>query len=74
MEIGALSDSHGHMGNLRRVIKGLREVGVHRIVHLGDDYDDVRALPGDKGASILQLLGVFCASYQKPWIPNRIIA
>ena len=74
MKIGVVSDSHGHVENLRRAIKALRSEGVNRIVHLGDDYDDVKALSGEEGADIMQVPGVFCASYHEPGIPNRIIA
>jgi putative phosphoesterase len=74
MKIGVVSDSHGHVGNLRRAIRALRQEGVDRIVHLGDDYDDVKALSGEEGADIMQVPGVYCAAYQEPGIPNRIIA
>ena len=44
MKIGVVSDSHGHVENLRRAVTAMREAGVEIIVHLGDDYDDVNAL------------------------------
>jgi hypothetical protein len=73
MKIGVVSDSHGHVGNLRCAIKALREARVNRIVHLGDNYDDVSVLSGDEGADIMQVPGVFCPSYQEPGIPNRVV-
>jgi putative phosphoesterase len=73
MKIGVVSDSHGHIGNLRRAIKAMRAAGVVRICHLGDDYDDVNALSGQEGAEIIQVPGVYCAAYRDPGIPNRLI-
>lgn len=72
-KIGVVSDSHGHLENLRRAIKAMREAGVDLIVHLGDDYDDVKALSGQEGAGIIQVPGVFSTYYQEVGIPNRII-
>jgi putative phosphoesterase len=73
MKIGVVSDSHGHVNNLRRVVKTMHEAGVEVIVHLGDDYDDVKALSHQEGTTIIQVPGVFSPYYQDPGIPNRII-
>lgn len=73
MKIGVVSDSHGHVENLRRAIKVMREAGVDLIVHLGDDYDDVRALSDQERAMIIQVPGVFSTYYQDPLIPNRLV-
>jgi len=73
MKIGVVSDSHGHVENLRRAIKAMRESGADLIVHLGDDYDDVKALSDQERAVITQVPGVFSTSYQDPRIPNRLI-
>ena len=73
MKIGVVSDSHGHVENLRRAFKAMSEAGVEVIVHLGDDYDDVKALAGQPGPSIIQVPGVFSTYYQEPGIPNRLI-
>lgn len=73
MKIGVVSDSHGHVENLRRAVKAMSEAGVEVIVHLGDDYDDVKVLSDQKGASIIQVPGVFSTYYQEPGIPNRLI-
>ena len=73
MKIGVVSDSHGEMENLRRALKAMREAGADRIVHLGDDYDDVTALSDQERAMIIQVPGVFSTYYQDPGIPNRLI-
>jgi predicted phosphodiesterase len=59
MKIGVVSDSHGHVENLRRALKVMREAGADLIVHLGDDYDDVTALSDQGGVPITQVPGVF---------------
>jgi putative phosphoesterase len=73
MKIGVVSDSHGHVDNLRRAVKAMNEAGVEIIVHLGDDYDDVKALSAQEGSAIIQVPGVFSTYYQEPGIPNRVI-
>jgi putative phosphoesterase len=73
MKIGVVSDSHGHVDNLRRAIKAMNKGGAEVIIHLGDDYDDVKALSGQGGTTIIQVPGVFSTYYHEPGIPNRII-
>jgi putative phosphoesterase len=73
MKIGVVSDSHGHVDNLRRAVKAINEAGVDVICHLGDDYDDVKTLSDQEGARIIQVPGVFSTYYQEPSIPNRVI-
>jgi putative phosphoesterase len=73
MKIGVVSDSHGHVDNLRRAIKAMNEGGAEVIIHLGDDYDDVKSLSDQEGTTIIQVPGVFSTYYQEPGIPNRII-
>jgi putative phosphoesterase len=73
MKIGVVSDSHGHIENLRRAVKALYKAGAEIIVHLGDDYDDVNALSDQERTAIIQVPGVFSPYYQDPGIPNRII-
>jgi putative phosphoesterase len=73
MKIGVVSDSHGHVDNLRRAIKAMNGGGAEVIIHLGDDYDDVKALSDQERTTIIQVPGVFSTYYQEPGIPNRII-
>jgi putative phosphoesterase len=73
MRIGVVSDSHGQAENLRRAVRAMSEAGVELIAHLGDDYDDVKALSDRGGTPITQVPGVFSTYYQDPAIPNRIV-
>jgi putative phosphoesterase len=73
MNIGVVSDSHGHIENLRLAVKALYKTGAKVIVHLGDDYDDVKALSEQERTMIIQVPGVFSPYYQDPAIPNRVI-
>jgi putative phosphoesterase len=73
MKIGVVSDSHGHIENLRRAAQDMHEAGAEVIVHLGDDYDDVKALSEQEGTAIVHVPGVFSTYYQDPGIPNRVI-
>jgi putative phosphoesterase len=73
MKIGVVSDSHGHIENLRRAAQDMHEAGAEVIVHLGDDYDDVKALSDQEGTAVVHVPGVFSTYYQDTGIPNRVI-
>lgn len=73
MKIGVLSDTHGHLENLQRALKALGERGVDVICHLGDDYDDIKAVKVPSGAEVVQVPGVFSPYYRDPKIPNRLL-
>jgi putative phosphoesterase len=51
----------------------MKEAGVDVIVHLGDDYDDVKVLSDHEETTMIQVPGVFSTYYQDPGIPNRVI-
>ncbi len=36
MRLGVMSDTHNHLGNVRRIVALLNEAGVDRVVHTGD--------------------------------------
>jgi len=73
MKIGILSDSHGNLGNLEKAAKYLIEnEKVEVLVHLGDDYDDVKTLEKFP-VRVIKIPGVFSSYYQDPAIPNRLI-
>lgn len=73
MKIGVVSDSHGYIENLTAALKAMREAGAEVIVHLGDNYDDMKDLSASQGAVVVQVPGVFSAYYRDPGIPNRLI-
>lgn len=73
MKIGAISDSHNHLDNLRLAARKLiKEEKVEIIVHLGDDYDDAQAIES-LGIELLRIPGVFSSYYQDPRISNRLV-
>jgi len=72
MKIGVVSDSHGHIENLRRALRALLERGIQVFCHLGDDYEDMRALEAGTLA-VVQVPGVFSSYYRDPAVPNRVL-
>lgn len=68
MRFGVFSDTHKHIANLSAAVLHLRETGVDRLIHLGDDYGDMEEL-GERDA--IRVPGVFCDAYQDPRLPNR---
>ena len=73
MKIAVLSDSHGNLGNIKKIGRYLREKAkVSLIVHLGDEYDDVDILK-DLGVEIIKVPGINSSYYQDPDTPNRIV-
>ncbi len=73
MKIGVVSDSHGHIENLRRALRALLEEGIEVFCHLGDDYDDLEAVEVPSGVEVLRVPGVFSEYYRDPSIPNRVL-
>jgi hypothetical protein len=69
VKLGVISDTHRHIVNFSRAADFLREQGVDRIIHLGDDYSDVDEI-GEE--DILRVPGVFSDAYQDINIANRI--
>lgn len=69
MRLGVISDTHRHIVNFSKAVEFLRKEGVDKIIHLGDDYDDVDEI-GERG--VLQVPGVFSDVYQDARIANRM--
>lgn len=72
MKIIVVSDSHGEMDNITNLSKTVKEEGVSKVIHLGDDYDDTQLLIAE-GVDIERIPGVFSAYYTEKDIPNRKI-
>lgn len=70
MKIGVLSDTHKHIVNLSRAVDWLKEMGVGKFIHLGDDYTDIDEL-GER--DVIRVPGVFSEVYQDLNVPNRIV-
>ena len=73
MKIGVVSDTHGHIENLQKAIKALEGMGAQVICHLGDDYDDLKAVQFPRRMELVQVPGVFSTYYRDPEIPNRVV-
>ncbi len=73
MKVVVISDTHGNVGGLRNVAKGLVTGGrVDRFIHLGDDYRDAEVFD-ELGASYLRVPGVFSDHYVDRAVPNRLV-
>ncbi|MBE0432090.1 YfcE family phosphodiesterase [candidate division WOR-3 bacterium] len=70
MKIGVISDTHKHIANLSSAVLYLKEAGVDKLIHLGDDYGDMDEI-GEHDA--IRVPGVFCDAYQDKKIRNRLI-
>jgi hypothetical protein len=68
MKVGVMSDSHGSVEFVNQLIEWLKKQKVDKIIHLGDDYEDVMKYP-----EIIKIPGVFSPLYKNPDIPNRLI-
>lgn len=70
MKLGIISDTHKHIVNLSAAVAFLKEAGVDKLIHLGDDYGDMDEV-GERGA--IRVPGVYCDAYQDEKIPNRLV-
>lgn len=73
MRVGVVSDTHGHLENLRRALRSLLGFGVEVLCHLGDDYDDLGAVEIPEGLEVVRVPGVFSPYYRDPSIKNRVL-
>ncbi|MBI2092303.1 MAG: metallophosphoesterase family protein [Deltaproteobacteria bacterium] len=73
MILGIMSDTHGHLTEMRFVAKKMiEEFGAEIIIHLGDDSTDAEDLRA-ACSEVITVPGVFEAKYADPNVPNRII-
>lgn len=73
MIIGIMSDTHGHLTQMRQAAERMVEkfkAGV--IIHLGDDSTDADELRGIV-PELISVPGIFESRYKDKTIPNRII-
>lgn len=70
MRVIVVSDSHGEKDNLFTLSKVVREENVSKVIHLGDDYDDVDFLTSE-GTIVEKVPGVFSGYYTEKSILNR---
>jgi putative phosphoesterase len=70
--VGVVSDTHGNVEGMRRLTDMLKARGVFTLLHVGDDYRDVRTLK-QAGLEVIGVPGVFCREYDDPQVPNRLV-
>jgi putative phosphoesterase len=68
--LGLMSDTHGNGEAILKVAAIFRHHHVAKIIHLGDDYEDVLFLQ-DEPVEVMAVPGLYCAAYRDPAIPNR---
>jgi len=74
MKVGLISDTHGELENLREALEQLTSIyKIEKIVHLGDEWEDIEVLKGEKEIEVIVVPGVYAREYADPSIPNRII-
>jgi len=74
MRLGLISDTHGELENIKEALEQLTSIfKIEKIVHLGDEWEDIEVLKGQKGIEVIVIPGVYAREYADPSIPNRII-
>ncbi|MDR0306657.1 MAG: YfcE family phosphodiesterase [Chitinispirillales bacterium] len=72
MKIGVISDTHRNHEYIEKAVQFLvKKQNVSAIYHLGDDYDDVKALE-DYHIEIAQVPGTYDEGYRNKSLPAKI--
>ena len=72
MRIGVLSDTHQNIPYVQQSVGILRAQGIEKLVHLGDDYEDMEVVR-QLDLPLLRVPGIFSSYYIGNAIPNRLI-
>jgi uncharacterized protein len=72
MLLGILSDSHGNVESIQKVVNRFLAAKVHQVLHLGDDYLDILFFEA-ANLKALAVPGLYCPEYRDQTIPNRRI-
>jgi putative phosphoesterase len=72
MLVGVVSDTHGNVQGMRRLAEVLKAKGVSTLLHVGDDYRDLKTL-AQTGLEVIGVPGVYCREYADAQIPNRLV-
>jgi putative phosphoesterase len=72
MLVGVVSDTHGNIQGMRRLAEVLKAKGVSTLLHVGDDYRDLKTLM-QAGLEVIGVPGVYCREYGDARIPNRLV-
>lgn len=70
MKIAVMSDSHGCVHNIKKVLHIAKNFEVKKYIHLGDDETDCKVM---KGLDFVSVPGIFSSAYSDPKVPNRLI-
>jgi uncharacterized protein len=71
MKIGIVSDTHGNIENLEKVIEWMvRKHKISALYHLGDDYDDITKVP-DLFLEVSQVPGLYDDRYKNGSLPAK---
>lgn len=68
MKVGLLGDSHGNIEWVEEAIKWFKKMGAEKIIHLGDEWEDVAKWP-----DVTRITGVNSEQYKNPDISNRLV-
>ncbi|MBG91176.1 MAG: hypothetical protein CL521_05105 [Actinobacteria bacterium] len=69
-QIVMISDSHGNMANIDRILSIIQADPVDLLIHLGDDYQDARPIIEAK-IPVIQVPGTWTKEYMDFRIDNR---
>ena len=70
MLVAVVSDSHGNREGLGLLAVRLQDLKVTVVLHLGDDYRDIKALK-EQGLKVYAVPGVYCPEYARARPANR---
>jgi hypothetical protein len=70
MLVGVVSDTHGNLAGVKKLMAHLDSRGISTVIHLGDDYGDLDLLEM-AGFQVIGVPGVYCPEYSQEHIPNR---
>jgi hypothetical protein len=72
MLVGVVSDTHGNVQGMHRLAEVLKGKGVATLLHVGDDYGDLKTL-SQVGLEVIGVPGVYCREYGDDQVPNRLV-
>ncbi|MEW6684590.1 MAG: YfcE family phosphodiesterase [Candidatus Edwardsbacteria bacterium] len=72
MKIGVVSDTHGNIEYLKKVIDKFHQEGVEIFIHLGDDITDLEGLK-EPSVEWIEIPGVYEPIYVESNLPHRVI-
>ncbi len=70
MKIAVFSDTHGNKEYVQLFLERLKGLGIDRVLHLGDNYDDADPVIG-AGYPLIRVPGTWTPYYTNSMIDNR---